>query len=84
MGTSVLQNGLVTKNLTIKLAAAVDESTVIGLGTSASGRRLVEITAVAASPGEASVVARAVVEIRNTTNPPTVVIQSWRTTSESS
>ena len=84
VGTSVLQNGLVTKNLTIKLAAALDEATVIGLGTSASGQRLVEITAVAASPGEASVVARAVVEIRNTTNPPTVVIQSWRTTSESS
>ncbi len=81
VGTSVLQNGVVVRNLTIKLAAASDDTEIIGLGTSASGKRIVEITAVATSSGEATVVSRAVVEIRNTTSPPTVVIKSWRTTS---
>ena len=83
VGESVLRNGIVAHDVSIKISNSDSGSTVIGLGTSGTARRYVEITATATSSGEADVVSRAVVEIRNTTNPPTVVVRSWRTTSES-
>ena len=83
VGNTGLGNGIVVRNLAIKLSNGGNNAFQIGLGSSATGRRFVELKAVATSSGEANLVSRAVVEIRNTTNPPTVVVRSWRTTSES-
>lgn len=79
VGTSVVPNGIVAHDLFIKLSASSPGSLVVGLGTSPSGRRLVELTARASSAGEADVVSQAVVEVRYPTNPPTIEVRSWRT-----
>lgn len=78
-GTSVFHNGAVVHDVHLKISASVNSGPIFGVDTSPTNKRYVVITATSADPGRRSLISRSLVEIRNSTNPATVIVRSWRT-----
>ncbi|HEX2576105.1 MAG TPA: hypothetical protein VHK88_07130, partial [Aquihabitans sp.] len=78
-GSSVFRGGAVINDLDLKLSAAVTGGTIFGTAPSPITSRRVEITSTSTDPDGGTVVAEAVVEVRYTTSPPSVVVLSSRT-----
>ncbi|MEJ7583295.1 MAG: hypothetical protein WKF43_04240 [Acidimicrobiales bacterium] len=81
-GAVTFQNGLVARSLLVNLTGAPSGDPVTAVDISPTNSRWAQLTATATSPDDPDVkplVSRAMVEIRNTTNPATVVVHSWRT-----
>lgn len=76
---TVVHNGIVSHDLEIKLSGTAGPDPIISVDTSSTNKRFAVLTATATSSGEADIVATALVEIRNNTNPATIAVHSWRT-----
>ncbi|WP_426571219.1 hypothetical protein [Aquihabitans sp. McL0605] len=79
-GLSVFRGGAVIHDAHLKLSGTSDGSVpIFTVGTSATDKRYVVITATATSPGEGDVTARALVELRKPGSTQLVIVRSWRT-----
>jgi hypothetical protein len=77
VGRTTAHNGIVVHDFHVKLSGAAS-GTLFGVDTVAANQRLVVVTATVTSGGN-GISSRALVEVRNTTNPATIVVDSWRT-----